>query len=100
MKIAKTHFFAEIYLARPKIFTIFANIIVACFFMLAKSAEKKRKNMGNQLKKIGFQAQLFAQIRGNLPEHYSLVDSVAEILSVSTDAAYRRIRGTVMAQIH
>lgn len=93
MRIAKTHFFAEIYLARPKIFTIFANIIVACFFMLAKSAEKKRKNMGNQLKKTGFQEQLFVQIRKNLPEHYSLVDLVAEILSVSTDAAYRRIRG-------
>jgi hypothetical protein len=41
MKFAKTNFFAEIYLARPKILAIFANIIVACFFMLAKSAEKK-----------------------------------------------------------
>jgi hypothetical protein len=49
--------------------------------------------MEKQLKKTEFQEQLFAQIRENLPEHYSLVDSVSEILSVSTDAAYRRIRG-------
>jgi hypothetical protein len=49
--------------------------------------------MEKQLKKTGFQEQLFARIRENLPEHYSLVDSVSEVLSVSTDAAYRRIRG-------
>ncbi|MDR1552683.1 MAG: hypothetical protein LBS69_04375 [Prevotellaceae bacterium] len=55
--------------------------------------------MENQLKKTGLQEQLFAQIRKNLPEHYSLVDLIAEILSVSTDAAYRRIRGAKILDI-
>jgi hypothetical protein len=55
---------------------------------------KKRKKVEKQFKKTGLQEQLFEQIRANLPEHYLLVDLVAEILSVSTDAAYRRIRGS------
>jgi len=36
---------------------------------------------------------LFQRIRELLPTHASLVDSVAEILHVSSDSAYRRIRG-------
>ena len=38
--------------------------------------------------------QLFFQhIKGNLPPHLSLVDEVAEVLDISNDSAYRRIRG-------
>jgi len=36
---------------------------------------------------------LFQRIRELLPTHASLVDSVADILHVSSDSAYRRIRG-------
>ena len=36
---------------------------------------------------------LFQRIKELLPPHASLVDSVANILHVSSDSAYRRIRG-------
>lgn len=36
---------------------------------------------------------LFEQIKKNLAPHLSLVDEIAEILSISNDSAYRRIRG-------
>ena len=38
--------------------------------------------------------QLFFQhIKGNLPGHISIADDIAELLNISTDSAYRRIRG-------
>ena len=42
-----------------------------------------------------FQSQefLFHRIKELLPPHASLVDTVAEILHISSDSAYRRIRG-------
>jgi hypothetical protein len=36
---------------------------------------------------------LFQHLKDNLPAHLSLVDSVAEVLHLSTDSTYRRIRG-------
>ena len=39
------------------------------------------------------QAQLFAALKKELPQHLSLVDEVAGVLGISTDSAYRRIRG-------
>ena len=37
--------------------------------------------------------QLFFQhIKGKLPPHLSIVDEVAELLNISNDSAYRRIR--------
>jgi hypothetical protein len=36
---------------------------------------------------------LFQRIREMIPQHVSLVDAVSEILNVSSDSAYRRIRG-------
>ena len=39
------------------------------------------------------QLQLFAAIKSKLPSHLSLVDEVAALLNISTDSAYRRIRG-------
>jgi hypothetical protein len=39
------------------------------------------------------QSQLFQHLRNRIPEHVSLVDELATILDVSTDSAYRRIRG-------
>ncbi|RPI43230.1 MAG: helix-turn-helix domain-containing protein [Bacteroidetes bacterium] len=39
------------------------------------------------------QLQIFRRIRDQLPGHVSLVDEVADILGVSNDSAYRRIRG-------
>jgi hypothetical protein len=36
---------------------------------------------------------LFQRIREMIPQHISLVDAVSELLNVSNDSAYRRIRG-------
>ena len=36
---------------------------------------------------------LFQRIKELLPPHASLVDTVAEILHISSDSSYRRIRG-------
>jgi hypothetical protein len=42
---------------------------------------------------IQLQQSLFKHIKANLPSHLSLVDEVAELLNISNDSAYRRIRG-------
>ena len=39
------------------------------------------------------QKRLFKQIREQLPEHLSLVDEVSDLLGISSDSSYRRIRG-------
>jgi hypothetical protein len=39
------------------------------------------------------QVQIFQHIKSKLPSHISLVDEMAQVLEVSTDSAYRRIRG-------
>lgn len=39
------------------------------------------------------QQRFFQHIKDNLPGHLSLVDEVAELLNISNDSAYRRIRG-------
>lgn len=39
------------------------------------------------------QNRLFQEIREKIPKHLSLADTVAELLQISNDSAYRRIRG-------
>ena len=39
------------------------------------------------------QQSFFKYVKGLLPAHLSLVDEVAEVLNISNDSAYRRIRG-------
>src|SRR5579871_2321816 len=39
------------------------------------------------------QQVFFQHIKNNLPQHLSLVDEIADLLNISTDSAYRRIRG-------
>ena len=41
----------------------------------------------------GIQQLFFQHIKGNLPNHISMVNDVAEVLEISNDSAYRRIRG-------
>jgi len=41
----------------------------------------------------GIQQLFFQHIKNNLPPHLSLVDEIAELLNISNDSAYRRIRG-------
>ena len=41
----------------------------------------------------GIQQLFFQHLKGNLPGHISMVDDVAEVLNISNDSAYRRIRG-------
>jgi BetR domain len=45
------------------------------------------------MESTGAQQVFFSQIRGMLPPHISFVDEIAEILNISNDSAYRRIRG-------
>ena len=42
---------------------------------------------------IQTQQLFFNHIKSKLPLHLSLVDEVAEVLNISNDSAYRRIRG-------
>src|SRR6185295_8997571 len=39
------------------------------------------------------QKQFFQQLKSRLPQHLSMSEEVAELLEISTDSAYRRIRG-------
>ena len=39
------------------------------------------------------QQQLFSHLKANLPPHLSLADELCDLLSISADSAYRRIRG-------
>src|SRR5947208_605889 len=39
------------------------------------------------------QTLFFQHIKGFIPPHKSLVDEIAELLGISNDSAYRRIRG-------
>jgi len=39
------------------------------------------------------QQLFFNQVRAKMPAHFSFVDEVAELLNISNDSAYRRIRG-------
>src|SRR6188768_941277 len=41
----------------------------------------------------GLQKELFKQIKSLLPNNISFVDAIADLLEISPDSAYRRIRG-------
>jgi hypothetical protein len=41
----------------------------------------------------GVQQLFFQHIKNNLPQHISFVDEMADLLNISNDSAYRRIRG-------
>ena len=45
------------------------------------------------MESTGVQQLFFQHIKSKLPGHLSLVDEVAELLDISNDSAYRRIRG-------
>ena len=45
------------------------------------------------MESTGAQHLFFQHIKGLLPSHLSLVDEVADVLNISNDSAYRRIRG-------
>jgi hypothetical protein len=45
------------------------------------------------MESTGAQQLFFTHIKGLLPPHISFVDEIAEILNISNDSAYRRIRG-------
>lgn len=50
--------------------------------------------------KDDIQLQLFDRLRDQLPDHVSMVDEIAEILEISNDSAYRRIRGEKPISLH
>ena len=45
------------------------------------------------MESTGAQQLFFQHVKGLLPSHLSLVDEVADLLGISNDSAYRRIRG-------
>ena len=45
------------------------------------------------MESTGAQQVFFNHIKGLLPPHISFVDEIAEVLNISNDSAYRRIRG-------
>jgi hypothetical protein len=45
------------------------------------------------MESTGIQVVFFQHIKNLLPEHIALVDAIADILNISNDSAYRRIRG-------
>lgn len=48
--------------------------------------------MNNSEKKFEVQGRLFEEIRRSLPARFALVDEISEVLNISHDSAYRRIR--------
>lgn len=54
--------------------------------------------MGND--EIKIQERLFDRVSKILPSSISLVDSLADILGISIDSAYRRLRGETLLSIH
>jgi len=47
-----------------------------------------------------FQKELFSYIKNSLPQHISMVDEIAEMLNLSYDSVYRRIRGEKPLALH
>lgn len=45
------------------------------------------------MKPTSVQVMFFQHLKSSLPVHLSMVDSIADLLQISTDSAYRRIRG-------
>ena len=45
------------------------------------------------MEQLNTQVLFFQQIKSLLPPHISVVDEIAKVLDISTDSAYRRIRG-------
>lgn len=54
-------------------------------------------NMGHQ---EDIQIRLIRMIREQLPGHVSMVDEIADLLQISNDSAYRRIRGEKQLSLH
>ena len=50
------------------------------------------RNMKNSEKKIELQKILIDEIKKNLPANNILVNEISDVLEISTDSAYRRIR--------
>jgi len=46
------------------------------------------------------QLRLFQKIRDQLPDHRSLVDEIADLLEISNDSVYRRVRGEKPLSLH
>lgn len=51
-------------------------------------------------KQDDIQIRLIGMIRDQLPGHVSMVDEVADLLQISNDSAYRRIRGEKALSLH
>jgi hypothetical protein len=55
--------------------------------------------MSSSVATDSIQTRLLEQIRTRLPEHLNLADELAELLSISRDSAYRRIRGETVLSL-
>ena len=48
---------------------------------------------------IAIQQELFKTIRSKMPEHLAMADEIAGVLDISTDSAYRRMRGETIISL-
>src|SRR5690349_25120581 len=55
--------------------------------------------MSTQVSTDSVQTRLLEQVRQRLPENITLADELAEVLSISKDSAYRRIRGETVLSL-
>jgi transcriptional regulator with XRE-family HTH domain len=55
--------------------------------------------MATQVSTESIQTRLLEQVRTRLPNHASLADELAELLNISRDSAYRRIRGETVLSL-
>lgn len=55
--------------------------------------------MASQVSTESIQTRLLEQIRNRLPSHTTLADELAELLNISRDSAYRRIRGETVLSL-
>jgi len=55
--------------------------------------------MATQVSTESIQTRLLEHIRQRLPEHITLADELAELLNISRDSAYRRIRGETVLSL-
>jgi transcriptional regulator with XRE-family HTH domain len=55
--------------------------------------------MSTQVSTDSIQTKLLEQIRERMPSHVTLADELAELLNISRDSAYRRIRGETVLSL-
>jgi len=70
------------------------------FDVQGEEAKKECDFFGQLIMTNDIQLQIIQIIKDNLPTHLSFVEELADLLDISTDSAYRRMRGETPLTIH